>query len=218
MKTVIICSGGPEEELFDLSSLKETPSTYFIGADRGAMHLYKRGIIIDEIIGDFDSISHEELEKLKKVVKKVSILPSEKDETDTELALQRALSYKPEEIIMTGVTGGRLDHFQSAIHLLYRVQTMHQNTNVIIRNRSNEIRLLKPDTHHIKYDPKYKYVSFFSFEGPVEDVTLRGFKYETSGERIHNGITKFTSNEITSKVCTISFSSGICLMIRGTDV
>ena len=43
----------------------------------------------------------------------------EKDETDTELALNRAMASGCGEIAVLGATGGRLDHMLGNIHLLY---------------------------------------------------------------------------------------------------
>ena len=60
MKRVIVCSGGPKEvvDFKQLPFLEE--ETIFIGADRGAIHLLSKGIVPDEIIGDFDSLTEEE--------------------------------------------------------------------------------------------------------------------------------------------------------------
>ena len=69
---------------------------------------------------------------------------SEKDETDTELAVERALSYDPEQVILTGVTGGRLDHMESALHLLYRLQIGTTRYIFSIRNTTNELSILTP--------------------------------------------------------------------------
>ena len=62
MKRVVICAGGPKEEIVDFKQfplLKD--EIVFIGADRGALHLLENGIIPHEIIGDFDSLSDDEL-------------------------------------------------------------------------------------------------------------------------------------------------------------
>ncbi|MBO1914079.1 thiamine diphosphokinase, partial [Microvirga sp. 3-52] len=95
MKYAIVCAGGPEHEIADLSGF-HVDETVFIGADRGAVHLLEKGITPKEAVGDFDSVSIEEYEKIKKAVKNISKFNAEKDETDTELAIERALSYNPE--------------------------------------------------------------------------------------------------------------------------
>ena len=121
MKFAVVCAGGPATEVVDLTQYA-VGETVFIGADRGALYLLEKGIIPQEAVGDFDSVSEEEYERIKTSVERVGQYHSEKDETDIELAVERALSYNPKQIILTGVTGGRLDHMESALHLLYRLQ------------------------------------------------------------------------------------------------
>ena len=216
MKRIIICAGGPLAELPDLQACS-SDDTLFIGVDRGTVHLMDLGIIPSIAIGDFDSITTTQLELIKEVVKEVCVFNSEKDETDTELAITRALDLEPDEIILTGVTGGRLDHFQSVLHLLYRLQC--ENTGVLfsIRNASNELAFFRSGVHRIYKVDELPYISFFAFGGTVSGLTLTGFKYETVNAEVGLGITRFTSNELIAEVCTISFRQGICLMVRSSD-
>ncbi|MCM3742790.1 thiamine diphosphokinase [Sporosarcina luteola] len=216
MERIIICAGGPVGELPDLSAYK-AEGTIFIGVDRGTIHLLDQGIVPKEAIGDFDSVSEEEYCRIKESVERVYPFQTEKDETDTELAIDRAISYRPGEVVLTGVTGGRLDHFESALHLLYRMQIEHIEVSFRIRNAHNELSLLRPGVHRVKRAAQFPYISFFPFGSSVEGLTLTGFKYETVNERIDMGMTKFTSNEPISEVCTISFRQGICLMVRSSD-
>ena len=61
----------------------------------------------------------------KQIVEAVHIVErfrAEKDETDTELAVDCALTYHPEQIILTGVTVVDWIISESALHLLYRLQ------------------------------------------------------------------------------------------------
>jgi len=164
MKYVIVCAGGPENEIADFARYREE-ETIFIGADRGALYLLERGIIPNEAVGDFDSVSQDEYTTIIEAVEKVGQYRSEKDETDTELAVERALSYRPEQVILTGVTGGRLDHTEAALHLLYRLQINNPNIVFKIQNHLNELSILLPTTHELKRDLRYPYVSFFPFGG-----------------------------------------------------
>ena len=191
--------------------------TIFIGADRGAVHLLEMGITPKEAVGDFDSVSIEEYEQIKKAVKSISKFNAEKDETDTELAIERALSYKPEHILLTGVTGGRLDHSASALHLLYRLQIENPDISFSIINQTNEMSILLPSVHKLSQDNRYPYISFFSFGRKVTGLTLTGFKYETINETLDLGMTMSTSNETASHTCTITFRERICLMVRSSD-
>ena len=74
------------------------------------------------MIGDFDSLTKEEFQLVKQQVSKITVLQVEKDETDTHIAIEKALTYQPDEIILTAVTGGRLDHYEAVLHDLCRFQ------------------------------------------------------------------------------------------------
>ncbi|KQL35476.1 thiamine diphosphokinase [Psychrobacillus sp. FJAT-21963] len=218
MKTVIVCSGGPVEEVVDFKQLPfSKEDTFFIGADRGALHLLTNGITPHEIIGDFDSLKEEEFHLLESTVEKVTVLQAEKDETDTHIAILRAIEYKPDNIILTAVTGGRLDHYEAVLHDMIRFQMNYPEIVFYIRNKQNIIRFLLPGIHEIKPDPHFKYISFFSYGETVENISLRGFLYEVTKENISFGNSKFTSNEVSGRIGTISFTAGICLMIRSSD-
>ncbi|WP_153731243.1 thiamine diphosphokinase [Sporosarcina obsidiansis] len=216
MKYAIICAAGPIEEVVDLEEYNQEDTVY-IGVDRGALYLLEKGIQPQEAVGDFDSVSPDEFGKIASSVEVVHRVNEKKDETDTELAVQRALTYEPDYIVLTGVTGGRLDHLQSALHLLYTVQSAHRGVKFKIHNTTNDIRVMLPGVRRVKKDTRYPYTSFFSFGPVVTGLTLTGFKYETVNERLEIGMTRFTSNETVADVCTISFRDGICLMVRSSD-
>ena len=124
---------------------------------------------------------------LRVAVHTIGQFQAEKDETDTELAMESALAYNPEQIILTGVTGGRLDHMESALHLLYRLQIEHPHTCISIRNSTNELSILRTGNHQLQPDEQLPYISFFPFGGDVDGLTLTGFKYETVDATVGNG-------------------------------
>lgn len=212
----VIVAGGPDSGLPDLAGLAVSGAE-FIGADRGALRLIRAGIRPALAIGDFDSVTPGEREEIRAASDRFVQVPAEKDETDTELALLEAAARPARRITLTGVTGGRLDHAQSALHAVFRLQSEHPDTGFRILDRTNELRFLLPGTSKIKKSGERPYVSFFAFGGQVEGMDLAGFKYDVQGGRLLPGTTMYTSNELLSEVCTISFQTGICLMIRSTD-
>src|SRR6267154_764394 len=73
-------------------TLKQTLSSidFFIAADAGATTALSLGINLDIVIGDFDSIDKKTLSVLEKQKTKLLRFPKEKNETDTELAIDYA--------------------------------------------------------------------------------------------------------------------------------
>ena len=64
----------------------------------------------------------------------------DKNYTDTELALRRAMEWAPESILLLGATGTRLDHTLANIHLLRLASEAGSDT--AIEDADNRIRLL----------------------------------------------------------------------------
>ncbi|HJH10876.1 MAG TPA: thiamine diphosphokinase [Metalysinibacillus jejuensis] len=215
MTRVVICAGGPVEELCDLLSYVDK-ETIVIGADRGALYCLAQGITPHDSIGDFDSVTPEEWQQLKQTTTNITRYPAEKDETDTNLALQKALQYNPMEVMVTGVTGGRLDHYEAVLRKIYALQLQFPHVIWRIVAKHNEVRFLLPGTTHIK-PSKFPYVSFFAYGGDVQDVTIRGLKYETTNERMPMTSGLFTSNEFIASSATVTFHQQTILMIMSGD-
>jgi len=184
MTTVVVCAGGPKNELCSFSSFQQQQDVVFIGADRGALYLIEHGITPDAIVGDFDSLTDEEYRQVMAQTNNQQRFQEEKNETDTDLALLKAYTFEPQEIILTGVTGGRLDHYEAAVRSIYRLQKEHPQIELKIINHTNMLQFLLPGTHTIYADARYRYLSFFAHEEPIQGVTLRQVKYETTNEEI----------------------------------
>ena len=133
----------------------------YIGVDRGIEILVNQGIKPIYAIGDFDSIKNKDL----LVQLEIERLPTRKDITDSHAAIDYAISKGYDEIDVYGVTGGRLDHFLSAMCLLEK----YRNVKIRIINKQNVIELLKPGKHKIDQDD-YKYFSLFALDNSYIDI------------------------------------------------
>lgn len=212
-----ICAGGPKEQLYDLSALASRTDIVYIGADRGAFYLLQAGLKPTAIVGDFDSLSDDEWHYLSSEVDEVYRYAAEKDETDTDLALTYAAAKNFSEIWITGITGGRLDHSEAAMRSVGRIQLQYPQTLLKILNDQNELRILTPGQHSVERDEAFPYMSLFAYDGHVENITLRGVKYETTNQVIERMSSRFTSNEIIAPHAHIAFTAGICLLVRSRD-
>ncbi|MFS0656066.1 thiamine diphosphokinase [Bacillus sp. 179-C3.3 HS] len=209
-----IVAGGPFEYIPPLTQATNE-DVCWVGVDRGTVYLLENGIVPDRAFGDFDSVTDEELEDLKKKLPALNIFQAEKDETDLELALQWALRQRPEQIQIYGITGGRADHFLGNIQLLYKGIQHEQNITLI--DRQNTIQMYRPGTYEVTQDVDKKYVSFLPFGSPVEKLTLTGFKYPLENCHIEPGSTLCISNELIHSNGTFSFHEGILIMVRSND-
>jgi thiamine pyrophosphokinase len=69
------------------SNIDPPADSIVIAADGGARHCLKLGIKPQVVIGDFDSLTRDELATFEKSGTKLIRYPVDKDETDLELAL-----------------------------------------------------------------------------------------------------------------------------------
>lgn len=93
-----------------------TNADMIIAADSGATTALVFGVVPEIVLGDMDSIE----EKTKKALAKKKIpcisSPAEKDETDTELAIDYAIKNGATEIVLLGgISGDRTDHILANI-------------------------------------------------------------------------------------------------------
>ena len=99
----------------------------------------------------------------------------EKDETDTELALQKAQAIGSGEIAVLGATGGRIDHMLGNIHLLF--PCLQKGIHAWLADPQNRIYLIDGE-HEFKRSALWgKYISFLPLTEQVNGITLEGFKY-----------------------------------------
>lgn len=187
---------------YDLKTIyKEDRGEYIIGVDMACSLLMENDIPIDLAIGDFDSVREGSMKAVVDYSDKIIIYPTEKDYTDTYLAVQEALAMDHKKIIMYGGVGQRFDHSFANMALL-------KLGNITIVNEHETMYMLKPGNHKIK--TKRKFVSFFAIE-EVKGLTLKGFKYRKDGYVLKVDDPLCVSNQGSG---TVSFDEGILLVIE----
>ncbi len=209
MSHTVIVAGGA----CGLSEYKDIlKEAYIIGADRGAFCLAECGYDIDAAVGDFDSVTEEELEKIYEASKEVEKLSAEKDDTDLEHAVKRAIDTTSGAVHILGATGTRLDQTMSAIYLL---KLLYDNgREAYIYDKNNRIRIING---HVRLQKStYRYVSLIPYGDVPTDVSLRGFKY--SGEHIvlERNSSLGVSNEIAEDTAEID-CSGYLFVFESKD-
>jgi thiamine pyrophosphokinase len=89
-------------------------------ADGGLRHAKAIGIVPDLIIGDFDSVVAALLSEYRGLGVPTERLPAEKDYTDTEMAVARAVRDGCRAILILGALGARIDHTYANLQLIYK--------------------------------------------------------------------------------------------------
>lgn len=208
---VLIFSGGTLNT-WALSNIKE--EDYIIGVDRGAYFLYSNGIEMDIAIGDFDSVTKDEKERILANTKEMISCDSfDKNETDTEMAFNFALNKQPKEILLFGVLGTRFDHSIANIQLLY--SGLKAGIDCKIVDEWNEIQLV--NSQLAIYKNRFKNVSLLPLTFEVSGITLEGFVYPLSDATIRIGESIGISNILKGEIGKITVKSGILQVIKSND-
>lgn len=216
MNTLIISGGNIEVDLA-LEILKR-PFAYVIGVDGGLKFCYEQGIVPDHIVGDFDTLDPKILRWYKEH-KDIDIREFDpvKDATDTQIAVELALSLGSKSITILGGTGTRIDHVLGNIETLYLAH--QQKVLCQILDSHNRIQLIEGHCC-IPRDEQYgSYISLIPLTTDVEGVTLRGMKYPLTDHHFTVlGSGSFgVSNEIVEDRAEIYIKKGIFILIESKD-
>lgn len=220
-RAVIIITGGSINDAFACDFINVHNNPYIIGADRGLLFLKNLGITPDEILGDYDSVSRDEVRSFfdnEKIIKHE--FKSEKDETDTQLAIMRATELVCNDgsfgdVHILGAFGSRLDHTLAAVHGL--TYAYDRGVRAYMYDLHNKV-YIAPKDFCIKKDTCYgNYVSFIPLTETVTGLSLSGFKYNLSDHNLTIQKSLATSNEITADSGHISYKEGYLLCIEANE-
>lgn len=165
------------------------------------------GLTPDILIGDYDSC---EQPKDQSVIK----LPMEKDMTDSEAAIDLAVSKGVRHITVVGGLGGRFDHTMGNVGMLAKYCGKLDHMAFI--DGQNYIFMMQPGTIRIPKN-KYRYLGIISYGPSASGVTLRGVKYPLTEYFLTNDTTLGVSNEIVAENATVTFSTGKLLIVLSRD-
>ncbi|TMV50745.1 thiamine diphosphokinase [Paenibacillus mesophilus] len=211
---VVIVTGGTLGE-WALEQLR--PRDVLVGADRGALFLVRNGRRPTLALGDFDSVTAEEREEVRRHSESfIDCDPVMKDWTDTEMAFNWALERNPQEIVLLGALGSRFDHSLANVHLLRK--GMERGVRCSIVDACNEILLLGPaqlDVTLVKGN--YTHVSLLPLSLEASGITLQGFLYPLTDATLTLGQSLGISNVIIGETGHVEIRDGHLLVIRSKD-
>ena len=160
----VVVSGG---EFSPVSGLK--PDDFVIACDRGYAYCERLGIRPDLIISDFDSYRGPVDAEIP-----LNRYASEKDDTDTMLAVRYAVEHGFRELLLCCALGGRLDHLIANLQSL--VFARKHGLRASLRSEDTEVYTLQGDLLRIPRRDGWS-LSVFALDGPCRGVCISGAKY-----------------------------------------
>lgn len=211
MKGLIISGGSIKS--YDLLRELIVGVDFILCADGGIRHTIPIGIIPNAVIGDLDSTTSIELDYINKNSIPVIKYPVEKDETDTELAIDYLIKKGFKDISLLAVTGTRMDHTLGNIFLLNKLRINNIDGRIIDDNNiiymtNNKLTLRKKEDFFVSIIP-------INYDGV--EVSLKGFYYPLNKEKIQFGSTLGISNRIVEDEGIIDIIDGLALIIQSND-
>lgn len=213
MNILILTNGEYGDYTFCKEDSQRSDYDFVICADRGMQHARALAILPDLIVGDFDSGSDEDLEYFKEKQVKIQRFRPEKDATDTEIAIQRAIERGAKSVTVYGGLGSRLDHSLANVHLLFTL-LMHGIKGRLM-NPNNTVYLVNDQ---IQLDGKEgDLVSLIPFNGNTLGVTTKGLGYPLNEAELKMGSSLGVSNYMTQNKAEVKVKEGVLIIIKACD-
>jgi thiamine pyrophosphokinase len=209
MHRIIILANGELPDLNIARSLIRN-GDYIICADGGTRHALALGAKPNLIIGDLDSAERGVVQKFKEDGVNIELFPRDKNETDLELAINRAVELHPKQIMIVAAFGGRLDQTLANITLLTdpRLATF----DVRLDDGVEEILLCRDQVQ--VHGRNGDIVSLIPWQGAATNIQTKNLKWVLNNETLYPDKTRGISNEMISDSASISIGSGLLLIVH----
>ena len=209
MKAIVVAGGDAAPDDAGLLAGAEM----VIAADSGADWVASRGVVPDLVVGDMDSIDPALLERLVAQGAAVEAHPAEKDASDAELAVARAVAAGADEIvILGGLRGERLDH--ELANLLLLSDPRWEGIDLRIERGGTTVRCLHGGDRAEVTGPAGDLVTLLPLGVDAEGVRTSGLRYELHDETLAAGRSRGLSNEIVEAPASVSLKGGRLLVIE----
>jgi thiamine pyrophosphokinase len=199
-------------------------------ADSGAQAALEFGVKPELIIGDMDSIKNEILypkgttrsaqndtketqddsREVQNANTKIMQFPTEKDETDTELAIEEAIKQGATKItILGGIEGDRIDHVMANVMLM-----TEYDISIAFVNGNTKCWVAKGPTQITIDGNIHDLLSLIPLATDVVDITSSGLHYPLTHGKLSFGKARGISNVLTQENVTITFTKGTLLLVQ----
>lgn len=217
LRVMVVADGDPDPQAMRRAGTSDDGSrSVVIAADGGAHAAEAAGWLPDLIVGDADSLSDSDVERFRALGVSVDLHPPEKDQSDTDLALDAALARGAAEIRLTGALGGpRIEH--AIANLLLLADPRLDGGDVAIERGNSTIRRIGtgdgPGSIEI-HGTAGDFVSLLPLDAEVAGITTDGLRYALTDETLTLGPTRGLSNELLGERASVHTARGRVLVVH----
>ncbi|MFO7659346.1 MAG: thiamine diphosphokinase [Candidatus Cloacimonadaceae bacterium] len=185
-----------------------TSKDLIIAVDGGFERCLELNLKPSVLIGDFDSLRWPLLDKAPTDCQKITY-PSQKNETDTQLALQYCLEQGIQEIYICNDLNGRFDH---ALALVQNLLQAHQSGAKATIVSAHQLVYIIDNKASLNY-PVNSIISLISLSEKTEFSASQGLQYPLHDITLFNNQSRGISNMVTEPLQEIQIKSGLALII-----
>jgi thiamine pyrophosphokinase len=207
---IVIFAGGTLQPGGAVSSAINS-ADLIVAADKGASTALHYGCTPSIIVGDLDSLAGPALQQARKHTSQFIQAPIEKDETDTELAIQIALQQGATTITLLGGLGGaRFDHTMANVQLLVGFADIP----IRIIDGPAVCWLLRGPGQSSIHGHVDDLLSLLPLTDETTNIKTQGLYYPLHGETLSFGKPRGVSNHLTQPTASVSLTTGLLLLIH----
>ena len=183
-----------------------------VAADGGALTLARWGVLPHVLVGDLDSVDAGTVARLAAAGVALERHPTAKDETDLEVALERALAGDPTEIVILGAFGGeRLDLTIANALLLADPRYRGRGLRAVLG--ATTARVVHGGERLALAGHPGQAVSLLPL-GTVHGVTTEGLRFPLRDEVLPLGRARGVSNVVETAPAAVRCEQGVLLVIE----
>jgi thiamine pyrophosphokinase len=209
LQRIIIFANGQLPDL-EKARLLLQADDYVICADGGTRHALALGVRPSLIVGDMDSADKAQLQMLQNGGAALELFPRDKNETDLELAILRAIELEPKQITIVAALGGRLD--QTLANLTLLADPRLASIDVRLDDGVEEAFLCR-DQAQVR-GQSGDLVSLIPWQGAVAGVQTENLRWPLRHETLYPDRTRGVSNEMLGETASIAIDSGLLLIVH----
>ena len=214
MRTVVFANGVIQEIHLVKTLIEE--KDLIVSADGGLRYIRSLSLTPKLVIGDLDSVSQDDIEYLNDKNVEVLKFPTEKDQTDLEIALRELIKRGYKDILVIGALGGRTDQTLANLGLMSSLA----DDDIRIEFDDGQEHIMLVRNHQVLFGKKGDTVSLIPQCSPAKGITTSGLRYPLNDESLFSGQTRGISNEMIGEKAEINITIGtvLCIHTRKKDV
>jgi thiamine pyrophosphokinase len=206
---VIFTGGGPARRA--LPPIGEDP--LLIAADGGIAEAERLGFSVELLVGDLDSATPADVERVRAAGGRVDEHPTDKDASDLELAMDAAVAAGCASLLVVGGDGGRLDHLLAELLLFGSPSFAGVQIDAVL---GDALVHVVRGAHDLEGSPG-ELISLFALGGPATGIRTEGLRWRLDGEELTPGSTRGLSNLFETPRARIEVAAGVLLVVRPGD-